>query len=153
MIRLVYLLKHLIVVASLLTLFACATKSSPSTLTSPGVDTEVIEREEAARLPKPAKKSFVHNAAVKRILKNADHYIFTEEYGTAVQELERGLAISPNNPVLWQKMAEVRFKQGRYHQAEQLANKSNALSQGDESIQATNSQIIADSHKARSQRR
>jgi len=127
-------------------LFACASKPPSSgdeqlamidnkAITEPGIEPGII-------LPKPKEKAYVHNAAIKRLINRAKKMTEQERYDSAIQELERGLAIAPNNPHIWQNLAMVRLFQGRYLQAEQLANKSNALSQGDSNLKSINRQII-----------
>lgn len=68
---------------------------------------------------------------------------------SAVAALERGVRIRPRNPLLWAQLAELRLKQGQAVLAENLARKSLALIQSDQeqSLQAKNWQVIADSLK------
>ncbi|RLA19497.1 MAG: hypothetical protein DRQ56_05250, partial [Gammaproteobacteria bacterium] len=60
-----------------------------------------------------------------------------------------GVRIRPRNPLLWAQLAELRLKQGQAVLAENLARKSLALIQSDQeqSLQAKNWQVIADSLK------
>lgn len=125
-------------------LFACASKpqsqSEPQQLAM--IDNGTGQQDSDIVLPKPKTKTYVHNAAIKRLIERAILLTEQERYESAIQELERGLSIAPNNPHIWQNMALVRLHQGRYWQAEQLASKSNALSQGDDMLMSINSQII-----------
>ena len=60
----------------------------------------------------------------------------------AGESLERALRIEPRNPVLWQKLAQVRLEQKEYRQAENLAAKSNALAGPDRRLKNQNWRII-----------
>jgi predicted Zn-dependent protease len=57
--------------------------------------------------------------------------------------LERALRISPRNPVLWQRLAEVHLRQGDPYQAEAMAIKSNSLTGSDPQLARNNWRIIA----------
>ncbi len=114
------------------------------------IDTRItVPEQEIQTLPKPDNPAFVNNAAINHLLAKATKLSEQLRYDSAIQELERGLSIAPNNPFLWQKIAEVRLQQGRYAQAEQLANKSNALGRGDSELLEKNGQIIEAAKKAR----
>jgi tetratricopeptide (TPR) repeat protein len=67
------------------------------------------------------------------------------QYPQAALALEQALRIEPRNAWLWHKLARVRVQQQRYHQAVQLAAKSNALSR-DRRLQAANWLLIADAY-------
>lgn len=124
-------------------LFACASKPPVSDNEQVAmIDNSAFSKEDAIILPKPKEKAYVHNAAIKRLIQRAVKLTEQERYESAIQELERGLTIAPNNPHIWQNLALVRLHQGRYWQAEQLASKSNALSQGDIDLMSINGQII-----------
>ena len=144
--------RFLLLAIMALTLFACA--STPKQKGEGGadnvamIDKGLIEKEPDFVVPKPAQKTYVHNAAVKRLISRAQEFTKQQHYDAALRELERGLAIAPNNPYLWQNLALVRLKQGRYAQAEQLATKSNALSQDDEELKAINADIISEARSA-----
>lgn len=139
----------LLVIISLFTV-ACvsttAVTNKPITDISPSPD---APDSKTVILPKPDSPSYIHNAAIMKLLDKANTHMQLTRYDRAIQEIERGLSIAPNNPFLWQKMAEVRLRQGQYWQAEQLANKSNTLGRGDFDLQIRNDDIIAESKKAR----
>ena len=63
--------------------------------------------------------------------------------------LERALRIAPKDPVLWQRLAEVRLQQGEAQQAEAMAKKSNSLVTFDTTLVYTNWQLIADARRLR----
>lgn len=52
------------------------------------------------------------------------------------------MRISPNLAPLWQNLAVVRFQQGDYAQAEQMARRSIRLAEGDRALQQRNWRII-----------
>lgn len=82
------------------------------------------------------------NAGVLTLVAQADQEISAGEYPAAGASLERALRIEPRNPVLWQKLAQVRLEQGAYHPAENLAAKSNALAPDSRLLRAENWRII-----------
>jgi len=91
----------------------------------------------------PEKKTaFISKPVVRNLLLRAKQRSDLRDYGSAIHLLERGVAISPNDPNLWQQMAIVRLSQGRLKQARQLAKKSNALVEADEKLRTTNLNII-----------
>jgi predicted Zn-dependent protease len=63
--------------------------------------------------------------------------------------LERAIRIAPRDPLLWQRLAEIRLDQGDAQQAEALARKSNALVTLDTSLMHRNWQIIAQARRMR----
>lgn len=81
--------------------------------------------------------------AVASLLGQAEAASRERDWSAAAVSLERGLRIEPRNPVLWNRLAEVRLQQGQYRQAEQLAAKSNSLAGGDRLLQARNWRLIA----------
>ncbi len=82
---------------------------------------------------------------VLNLMRDATHSAGTGQYAQAVLALERALRIEPRNPLLWHDLAKVRMQQQRYHQAAQLAAKSNALSR-DRRLHAANWRLIAAAH-------
>ncbi len=56
--------------------------------------------------------------------------------------LERALRVQPRNAVLWNKLAHIRFKQGKYSQAASLARKSNGLAGGNVAVKQSNYDLI-----------
>lgn len=80
------------------------------------------------------------NAAVASLLRKAESA--GSPYAAAAI-LERALRIEPNNPVVWNRLANVRLEQGRFEQAEALAMKSNTLAAARPSLWPKNWDIIA----------
>ncbi len=60
----------------------------------------------------------------------------------AAGSLERALRIEPKNPVLWNRLAHVRFEQKQYALAASLAAKSNAFAAQDQALRADNNALI-----------
>lgn len=83
--------------------------------------------------PPPSERSgTVMPTAVRDLVSRAQDSSAAGEHDRAVAYLERALRIVPRNPVIWQNLAVVRYRQGQYAQAESLALKSIALA-GDNS--------------------
>lgn len=92
--------------------------------------------------PEPAR-------AVQVLMTRAEDQRRAGQLGDAVVSLERALRIEPRDPVLWNRLAEVRAAQERYAMAEELAAKSNSLAAlGDRALKRSNWEIIAASRRA-----
>jgi Tfp pilus assembly protein PilF len=83
-----------------------------------------------------------HNAGVLALLDQAETETSAGQLPAAGASLERALRIEPRNPVLWQKLAQIRLEQGEYLQAENLAAKANALAPDRRHLRAENWRII-----------
>jgi tetratricopeptide (TPR) repeat protein len=70
-------------------------------------------------------------------------------FPAAADSIERALRIEPNNPLLWFELAKIRFGQGNYSQADNLARKSISLSGSTPRTQAAAWKLIADTLRAR----
>ena len=90
-----------------------------------------------------------NNTAVLALLDKAQTQSVSGQWDQAGANLERALRIEPRNPLLWHELASVRFSQGQYQQAENLATKSNSLAAGDGRLQTENWRLIG---QARSRR-
>lgn len=136
----------------LLFLVGCGTKQGPIKTDDSRVllpentyylEEEFPEDDEAVvLLPTPKNKKFVVTPVVQSLLDKSKNKYLLAEFEAAASFLERGINISPNNPLLWQRLAVVRFKQRNYKQAKQLAVKSNVLVEGDNTLRAINEKII-----------
>lgn len=82
-------------------------------------------------------------AAALVLAREADRAAHQQDWEKASRNLERALNIAPDSPLLWQRLAAVRFSQGHYRQVEALAHKSNALAGGDVALQQMNWRMIA----------
>ena len=63
--------------------------------------------------------------------------------------LERALRIAPESAALWHNLAIVRYREGSYDQAEQLAQRSLSHAGGNAELQRRNWEIIAVSRHMR----
>ncbi len=75
------------------------------------------------RLP----KGQVMSPAAQGLLASAQQQLDSSNWEGAANYLERALRIEPRNPVLWERLATVRYQQRDFQQAIQLAAKSNTL--------------------------
>ena len=107
---------------------------------------ETIPSEKVAIIAQQ-KKVFISKPVVQNLIKKAKLRSDALDYQAAIHLLERGVAISPNDPLLWQRMAQVRLKQGLLKQAQQLAMKSNVLAESNDELRVINQQIIDESKR------
>jgi predicted Zn-dependent protease len=71
------------------------------------------------------------------------------ELDAATVSLERALRITPDDALLWQRLAGVRLAQQRHDLVLQLAAKSNALAKADDrGLRSENWRLIAQSRRA-----
>ena len=82
-------------------------------------------------------------SAVASLLKTAEGQLKLGELEAAANTLERAVRMSPRNPLLWHQFATLRYQQGNYEQALQLARKSNSYAGKDKQLQVNNWRIIA----------
>lgn len=85
----------------------------------------------------------VHSSAVTSLLKSAQLLESAGDLTAAVGTIERALRIEPRNAHLWNRLAHLRFSQGRISPAADLAMKSMALAGGDIALKRDNWQLIA----------
>ena len=69
------------------------------------------------------------------------------DYVGAAATLERALRIQPQEAYLWNRLAGVRLEQGRYAQAGNLAQRSNALAKDQPQLKQSNWSMIAVSRR------
>ena len=105
---------------------------------APGVEMNQAPMEQTPTMRAPSRS----DSAVAAILLDVDDAIKRGQYNIAAAQLERALRIEPTNPHIWHALARVRFYQGRYGQAANLAAKSNSLARGDQELRTQNQQII-----------
>lgn len=85
------------------------------------------ETGERPAVPTPGERTVGLPMAVRDLVSRAEDSSAAGEHDRAAAYLERALRIVPRNAILWQNLAVVRYRQGRYAQAESLALKSIAL--------------------------
>ncbi|WP_181919243.1 tetratricopeptide repeat protein [Alkalilimnicola ehrlichii] len=149
------------VLASSVLLSACATTAEPgssrngaanveretsrTTTDRPNGDSSASAPEETA----PQAPLRALPAAAAELVRQAEEASAQGRHDEAASLLERALRIEPQHPVLWQNLAVVRYRQGDYAQAEQLAMRSNRLSGDYPALQLTNWRLIAVSRELR----
>jgi Tfp pilus assembly protein PilF len=84
------------------------------------------------------------NSAVVALADTAKQQLDQDQAPSAVASLERALRLEPKNPRLWHELAQVRFKQGEYQQAESLATRSNSWAGPDKTLRAANWRLIGE---------
>jgi tetratricopeptide (TPR) repeat protein len=126
-------------------LAGCATTPGPN---GPAAQTTPRAAPPAGMRTQPQHDSHTMPAAALALAESADRAAKTQDWPQASRQLERALNIAPRNPLLWQRLAAVRFSQGEYRQAQTFALKSNAYAGGDVALQKLNWRIIAASRQA-----
>lgn len=66
----------------------------------------------------------LENPAVAQLVEQAETQRAAGELAAASALLERALRLEPENPRLWQRLAEIRLAQGQYLEAEEMAMRS-----------------------------
>jgi len=93
-------------------------------------------------IPPPPREKYKTSPIVQRFLTKSKDKFDAKEFEAAANYIERGINISPNDPMLWQRLAVIRLEQGDFKQAKQLATKSNILVETDLELRAVNESII-----------
>lgn len=86
--------------------------------------------------------------AVVALLEGAREAEEAQQYGRAVAMLERALKVDPRDPRLWHRLAVVRYRQGRYEEAEALALRSSSLRPRDRALDARSWKVVAAARRA-----
>ncbi len=89
------------------------------------------------------------NDTVLALLSDADALASAGNLDAAAANLERAIRIDPRNAWLWNRLAHIRLKQGRYAQAASLAAKSSSLAAGDSALLNDNRAIIGQARMLR----
>ena len=82
--------------------------------------------------------------AVDSMISKAKRELDRERPEDAFQTLERALTIDGQDPMVWHLMAKAREMQGKFHQAESLARKSNTLAGENPGLRKKNWRLIGD---------
>ena len=90
----------------------------------------------------------LHSKAVGSLLKAAREQERNNDLNGAVGTIERALRIEPRNGHLWYRLANLRYTQGRYGLASDLASKSLALAGADVVLKRDSWQLIAKAKRA-----
>lgn len=90
------------------------------------------------------------SSAVMSLMLRSRVDVLAGRYDAAIDKLERGLRIESDNPDLWNKLAEVHYKQGNDEQVIAMAQQSLRLAAEDDvKLQRRNWKLIADANKRR----
>jgi|GEM_PF-4375888 len=95
---------------------------------------------------KPVKIAKVDSKPANFLLADANRAMSAGNYSRAETLLQRALRISPRDPKLWHKMAQIKYAKGDYHQAEAMAMRTNTMTSSS-SMKRQNWRIIANSRE------
>lgn len=99
--------------------------------------------------PAPVVREPTLGAASRALVSQAQTQMATKNYIVAASSIERALRIEPDNPLLWIELGKVRFAEGNYVQAENMARKAVTMSVNAPRAQSSAWRLIADSYRAR----
>jgi predicted Zn-dependent protease len=99
--------------------------------------------------PAPVVREPTLGAASRALVNQAQTQMATKNYIVAASSIERALRIEPDNPLLWIELGKVRFAEGNYVQAENMARKAVSMSVNAPRAQSSAWRLIADSYRAR----
>jgi tetratricopeptide (TPR) repeat protein len=99
--------------------------------------------------PAPVVREPTLGAASRALVNQAQTQMATKNYVVAASSIERALRIEPDNPLLWIELGKVRFAEGNYVQAENMARKAASMSVNAPRAQSSAWRLIADSYRAR----
>ena len=94
------------------------------------------------RPPRKAPPATAASPAVTALLQEAEASSASGSLDEAAATLERAIRIQPRNAQLWHKLAEIRLQQHQPGLAEDLAKKSNVLSQDNKTLVRENWTLI-----------
>jgi Flp pilus assembly protein TadD len=120
---------------------------TPPAETRPGESPSTVE--EPQPLPAPVVREPTLGAASRALVSQAQTQVATKNYPVAASSIERALRIEPDNPLLWIELGKVRFAEGNYVQAENMARKAVSMSVNAPRTQSSAWKLIADSFRAR----
>jgi tetratricopeptide (TPR) repeat protein len=124
-----------------------------ATAPGPAQGPEPAPPPEAQQLPAPPPERVppprAETTAVAGLMESARADTAAGRLPNAAATLERALRIEPRNARLWHDLAQVRFQQRDYGQAESLAVRSNTLAGGDAELRAMNQRLIDDARAAK----
>ena len=118
----------------------------PPVQTQPGTPPSTVEQPQP--LPEPVPEPTL-GAASRALVSQAQVQVATKNYPVAASLVERALRIEPDNPLLWIELGKVRFAEGNYVQAENMARKALSMSVNAPRAQSSAWGLIAESYRAR----
>jgi hypothetical protein len=101
----------------------------------------------APRTVQPVTSAQPMGSAARSLVDQADARARGGDLTAAASLLERAVRLEPRHPLPWNHLAHVRFGQGSYALAAELAEKSNALAGKDNVLKRDNWQLIAESRR------
>ena len=126
--------------AIILTLVSACSGLTPKPQT-PGGETHV-EKNNFRRFQSPAPDNNRRIDGVSRLLTEAEEAQARHELTLAVAIMERAIRIQPENPLLWNRLAEYKLQQKDFGRAIQFARRSNSFSGSDMQMRESNQRII-----------
>jgi len=103
----------------------------------------VIDRSESGQVVTKTTRDPQQILAIDKLMLDAKQWREKGQYVKAVAVLERALRIKPRNPFIWSQLAELRYTQKQYRQAESLALRSNQYAGNDIALKQSNWVLIA----------
>lgn len=94
------------------------------------------ERGEAAQVMRPVSASLLQQSRAQRQ---------AGDYAQAAATLDRAIRIDPAEPAVWLALAELRYAETNWPQAEQLARKAESLAPAGSAVRFDARELIADS--------
>lgn len=82
------------------------------------------------------------NPAVDALRKEAQTAVLAGRYDSAAIAMERAVRIDPRDPYVWLELAKIRYTQGDYAQARELAGKARRLAGVDGRVKAEADELI-----------
>jgi hypothetical protein len=124
-----------------------AIEKKPVVATAPEPEDEGLDIDPYANIPENADDRGTGRSssspAVEALLVRAYADAKLGRTDAAISKLERGLRIEPQNPKLWNQLAELHYKKGNYQQAITMAKKAINFSSSDKEMTAKNWRLIS----------
>lgn len=131
--------------------------SEPATMTSaattagqarPQMTTAPVQVAYAPKPPSTVASAQPMSSAGQALVGKAETSLNNGDLTGAASQLERAVRVDPGHPLPWNRLAHVRFAQGSYSLAEELAQKSNALAGTDVGLKRNNWLLISEARRA-----
>lgn len=116
---------------------------------APELNDDSVDIDPYANIPENAgdkgvRRSTVSSPAVETLLVRAYADAKLGRTDAAMSKLERGLRMEPQNPKLWNQLAELHYKKGNYKQAIAMAKKAINYSSSNEEMTEKNWHLISE---------
>lgn len=118
----------------------------PGPSVPPPVEPAAVPGEARVRVYEPPQVALaapLHSKAVQALLERSEQQRLESYLDGAVTTIERALRLESRNAHLWNRLAHLRYEQGRRTLAAELAAKSNALAARDLGLKRDNWLLIA----------